>query len=133
MIDAESAIFNAVATVLRNRFPGIFVSGEAADLPARFPAVTIVEADNAVYERMITLDIENAVSVMYEVNAYSNVVGYKKSEAKEIMAVIDEEFTRLGFVRTMMNPVSNLQEATIYRIIARYKGVIDRDYWIYQS
>ncbi|WP_201757318.1 hypothetical protein [Colidextribacter sp. OB.20] len=129
----ESDIYSAVSAALKAEFPGIWTSGEDADLPARFPAVTIVEQDNAVKKDMRTLNIENAVGVMYEVNVYSNKVGYRKSEAKKIMATADREMTRLGFTRTMMNPISNLQDASIYRIVARYEADVDKDLWIYQS
>ena len=133
MIDAENLIFAQVAGVLRVEFPGIFVSGEFTDLPAKFPAVTIVESDNSIVESMRTTNIENAVNVMYEVNVYSNTVGYKKSEAKEIMSVIDDEFSKMGFARTMCNPVANLQDATIYRMTARYEAAIDKDLWVYRT
>lgn len=124
MIDAESFIFSKIAGVLRTDYPGIFVTGEFVDSPAKFPTVTIVEAENTVYQKMRTTTIENAAQLMYEVNVYSNKTGYKKSEAKDIMDAIDQQFTTLGFTRTMCNPVSNLQDATIYRIVARYTGVV---------
>lgn len=133
MIDIESAVFNVIATALRNTYSGIWVSGEYTDLPATFPAVTIVESGNSVYRAARTTAIENAVSVMYEVNVYSNMVGYKKSEAKEILAIIDKEFEKLGFTRITCTPVANLQEATIYRLLARYEAVVDKDFCIYQS
>lgn len=133
MIDIETQVYSAIAGVLRVEYPGIFVSGEFTDLPARFPAVTIVESDNSIVQRMRTTNIENAVNVMYEVNVYSNKVGYKKAEAKEILATIDDEFSRLGFARTMCNPVANLQDATIYRIVARYEAAVDKDLWIYRQ
>lgn len=133
MIDIESILFSDIADDLRAQYPGIFVAGEATASPASFPAVTIVEADNSVYQRMRTTRIENAVRLMYEVNIYSNKIGYKKSEAKEILETIDGEFSRLGFTRTACNPVSNLQDASIYRILARYEAVADRNYMIYQN
>lgn len=133
MIDTENLIFSTVANALRETYDGIFVSGEFVDVPARFPAVTIVESDNAIAQRMRTTNIENAVTVLYEVNVYTNTVGYKKSEAKEIMATVDDEFTKLGFARTMCNPVANLSDATIYRIVARYQASIDKDLWVYRA
>lgn len=133
MIDIESDVFDTVASVLRSWYPGIFVSGEYNSSPAAFPAVTISEADNSVYQKMRTTTIENAASLMYEVNVYSNKEGYKKAEAKAIMATIDQELMRLGFTRTMCNPIPNLQDATIYRIVARYVAVADKDFWIYTS
>ena len=75
MIDVESLIFSQVAEALRVAFPGIFVSGEYVDTPAKFPAVTIVESDNAIVQRMRTANIENAATLMYEVNVYTNTVG----------------------------------------------------------
>lgn len=132
MIDIESFLFSKIATVLREKYD-VFVSGEYVDSPARFPAVTIVESDNSVLQKMRTEapNLENAVSLMYEVNVYTNSVGYKKSEAKDIMETIDNEFSKMGFTRTMCNPVSNLQDATIYRIVARYEGVADKNFRIY--
>lgn len=131
MIDLESDVFDAVAVILREAYPGIIVSSEYDSSPVSFPAVTIMEADNSVYQRMRTTAIENAVQLMYEVNVYSNKIGYKKIEAKSIMNTIDSEFERLGFTRTMCNPIPNLQDATIYRLTARYEAVADKDFWIY--
>lgn len=132
IIDVESIVFSTVASVLREKYD-IFVSGEFTDLPAKFPAVTIVESDNSIVQRMRTTNIENAVNVMYETNVYTNTVGYKKSEAKDIMETVDDEFTKLGFARTMCNPVANLQDATIYRIVARYEATVDKDLWVYRT
>lgn len=132
MIDPENIIFSTVATALRDKYD-VFVSGEYTDLPAKFPAVTIVQIDNAIVQRMRTTNIENAVSVSMEVNVYTNTVGYKKSEAKDIMETVDDEFTKLGFARTMCNPVANLQDATIYRIVARYEATVDKDLWVYRT
>lgn len=133
MIDIESTLFSDIADDLRRQYPGIFVAGETTATPSKFPAVTIVEADNAVYQRMRTTQIENAVRLMYEVNIYSNKIGYKKSEAKDILETIDGEFSRLGFTRTACNPISNLQDASIYRILARYEAIVDRNYMVYQN
>lgn len=131
MISPENFVFNEVATELRATYPNIFVAGEFNDAPAKFPAVTIVEADNSVLQKMSTLNIENAVSVMYEVNVFSNIISGKKQETKKILATIDEVFASLGFTRTMCNPVANLQDNKIYRMVARYTGVCDKNYTIY--
>ena len=135
MIDIESFLFSRIAGVLRTSYEGIFMSGEYVVSPVKCPAVTIVESDNSVLHKMMTTapNLENAVSLMYEVNVYTNSVGYKKSEAKDVMVSIDDEFFKMGFTRTMCNPVSNLQDATIYRIVARYEGVADKDFRIYTN
>ena len=133
MIDLESDIFSYVANALREEFPGVFVSGEYVETPARFPAVTIVEADNRVLRRMRTEEIENAVSSLFEVNIYSNRASGKKAEAKLIANAVDEKMASIGYTRTFREQIPNLKDATIYRIVCRYEAVIDRNFVIYQS
>lgn len=133
MIDIESEVFDTAAKVLRAQFPGIFVAGEQTNSPAAFPAVTIVEIDNSVYQKMRTTKIENAVQLAYQVDVFSNTSGYKKSEAKKILAVIDAELEKMGFTRTMKEPVDNLQDGSIFRYVARYEAVADKDFRIYTN
>ena len=127
MIDAENLVFSTVAAALRNQFSGIYVAGEYVTAPARFPAVTLVEVDNRVLERMRTLNIENAVTATYELNVYSNKTVGKKAEAKSIVDFADSVFADMGFTRTMREQVPNLADSTIYRIVARYEAVITVD------
>ena len=133
MIDIENDIFNDLAQVLRAQHSGIYVVGEYVESPARFPAVTVVEADNRVIRNMRTLHIENAVLSMFEVNIYSNKTSGKKSEAKAIANTVDDFFSSIGYTRTMRNQVPNLNDSTIYRIVCRYEAHIDKDLWIYHN
>jgi len=133
MIDLENDIFDYVAKALRSAHSGIDVKSEYVETPAKFPHVSIVEADNRILQRMRTDNIENAVSVMYEVNIYSNKAGMKKSEAKSIADTADSAFSGIGFTRTFREQIPNLKDATIYRIICRYEAVIDKNFMIYQS
>lgn len=137
MIDVENDVFEIVASAVEAEHPGVYVTGEYTDIPARFPAVTIMENDNRVLERMRTVNIENAVSVMYETNVYSNKASGKKAEAKAIVDTMDAAFASLGFTRTMRNQVPNLNDATIHRIVCRYEAVIgpgeNGKYIIYQN
>lgn len=128
-------MFAAVAVPLREKYgtKQIFVSGESTDVPVTYSrAVIIEEKDNYVFTRASTAKIENAANVMYEVNVYTNRVGYKKQDAQEIMSFIDEIMADLKFTRTMMQPVDNLSDATIYRMVARYQATVDTDFMIYQ-
>ena len=133
MIDIENDIFNDVAQVLRTAHSGIYVIGEYTETPARFPCVTIVEADNRVIPSMRTLNIENAILSMFEINIYSNKASGKKSEAKAIANTVDEFFSSIGYTRTFREQVPNLKDATIYRIVCRYEANVDKDLWIYHN
>lgn len=134
MINAEFDIYDTVSDALRDMYgKNIFISGETVSVPSKFPAATIVEMSNTVYSKMTTTTIENAARLLFQVDVYSNLVGYKKSQAKEIMSVIDDAFASMNFTRTMLNPVQNLEDATIYRLTARYEAVIDKDFWLYTN
>jgi hypothetical protein len=133
MIDIESAVFNRVATKVREVFPDIFFAGEYVKSPSSFPAVSLVEMDNST--RIDTIDSgsnENHVNVMYEVNVYSNKTAGKKSECREILALIDEEMLAMGFSRSTLTPVPNEYDSTIYRMVARYKAVVSSDLKIFR-
>ena len=133
MIDVESSIFDNIAKAVRAEYPKIFIAGEYVKVPSKFPCVTLMEMDNQSYQR--TEDSgsgENHVSVMYEVNVYSNKSVGKKSECKAIAALIDEQMLALGFARTMLQPIPNLDDATIYRMVGRYSAIISKDKAIYR-
>ena len=128
MIDIESSVFGYVMAKLREKFPDLYMVGEYVKTPPKFPCVSLMEMDNQSYRA--TEDSgssENHVSVMYEVNIYSNKKTGKKSECKIIAAIIDEQMLALGFARTMLQPIPNLDDTTYYRMVGRYSAVISKD------
>ena len=133
MIDIESQVFDRVAKRVREQFPDIFMAGEYVSSPASFPAASFVEMDNAARESTVDSGSnENHANVMYEVNVYSNKTVGKKSECKQIMALIDAEMTAMGFVRSTLTPVPNEYDSTIYRMVGRYKAAVSSDHKIYR-
>lgn len=133
MIDVENEIFTLVSTAVRAKYPKIYMTGEYLKSPPSFPCVSLIETDNQIYRN--TRDsgnIENHVQVLYEVNVYSNKTSGKKSECKAIIALIDSEMESLGFTRTLTNPVPNEADATIYRMVARYRAIISKNKTIYR-
>ena len=133
MINVENEIFNIIAKAVRNAYPQAYVIGEYVKSPAKFPCVSIVEIDNYAYDKTQTSgSLENHANVPYEVNIYSNKTGGKKSECRDIASLIDNEFATLGFSRTMLQPIPNLDDATIYRMLGRYMGVVSKDKIVYR-
>ena len=131
MIDAEAAIFDRVAQAFDAQYPGGSRYSEATETPPRFPCMTLVEVDNATYDR--TLDPrEHNATITYEANAYSNKTAGSKQECKAIMQLVDEQMQGLGFVRLFCNQTKN-SDTRIYRMTARYRGVISEDYRIYKK
>lgn len=133
MIDVESEIFDSVATVVRDEFPKIYMTGEYVKSPPSFPCVSLVEVDNSVYRNSSTnCEEENHVAVTYEVNIYSNKTSGKKSECRKIAGIIDTKLANLGFTRMMLEPVPNMEDSTIYRLLGRYRAVVGKDKTIYR-
>ena len=124
MIDIENDVFNYVSRRIFSYFPSLLMKSEFEASPASFPAATLVEADNSVLQRMRTENIENAATVMYEVNVFSSKASARKSEAKAIADKIDELMGEIGFTRIMRQQVPNLADARVYRIVSRYSAVV---------
>ena len=125
MIDIESLSYTPIAQAVRTQFDAD-VTGEYVKKPSRFPHVSIVENDN--YMTVANMDsssTEKYATVMYEVNVYSNKTSGKKSECRAILNLIDGMMYQNNFTRIAMTPVPNLEDATIYRLTARYRAVTD--------
>lgn len=133
MIDIETEIFNGIAKKLRNKYGENFkVYGETVLSPSEFPCACIEESDNYAYTRsQDSGSFENHAELVYDVNIYSNKRNRKKTECKEILKIIDEYFTGIGFTRITKNPIS-LDDATKYRLFARYSAVASKDGIIYR-
>ena len=137
MIDMEDDIFDEVSekvyAAFEKKCPDLLIMSEYVKSPPSFPCVSLIETDNQVYRN--TRDsgcIENHAQVLYEVNVYSNKTSGKKAECKALAAFIDERLLELNFTRTMLEPVPNQDEATIYRMLGRYRAVISKNKTIYR-
>lgn len=131
MIDVETELFSEVSSRIRERFPGVYMTGEYVKSPPDFPCVSMVEVDNATFRNTQTTE-ENHATVMYEVNVYSNKTKGKKAECKAIIAFIDELLMERNFTRIMLEPVPNQDNATIYRMLGRYRAVVSKNKTIYR-
>ncbi len=133
MVDIETEIFTGIATKLRNKYGAKFtVYGETVLAPSEFPCACIEESDNYAYSQSRdSSSNENHAELVYDVNVYSNKRNGKKAECKEILATIDEYFTDVGFTRITKNPIS-LDDATKYRLFARYSAVASHNGKIYR-
>jgi hypothetical protein len=69
---------------------------------------------------------------MYSIGIYSNSEMGRQAEAEGIAAIVDDEMLAMGFIRRTKIPTSNQNNATIYRISARYSGMVDKNGIIYR-
>lgn len=133
MIDVENEVFSLVSTKVREKYPKVYMTGEYVKSPPSFPCVSLIETDNQVYRNgRDSSNIENFAQVLYEVNVYSNKTSGKKTECKTITSLIDSEMEKLGFTRTLVNPIPNEEDATIYRMVVRYRAIVSKNKIIYR-
>ena len=128
MIDCENEVYTRIARVLREKFPSINIAGEYVQAPSEFPHVSITQSDNSVVSERMTGSAEMA-QVMFEINVYSNKAEGKKTECKVIIKIIDDVLFSMNFKRQALTPVPNLEDATIYRLVARYRAMTDGTYF----
>lgn len=122
MIDKEPEVFEAVASALRKKYKGIYVIGaEMSDAPPKFPAVSLVQTNNAIKNEFATFgSLENVVTEDYKAEVFSNLEKGKEAQTKEITAVISDVMSGLDYVRTFCEVVPNT-DATINRRMSRYR------------
>lgn len=128
MIDCENEVYTRIARVLRDKFSGINIAGEYVNAPSSFPHVSITQSDNSVVSEQMTGSAEMA-QVMFEINIYSNKADGRKTECKSIAKVIDDVMFKMNFKRIALTPIPNMEDATIYRIVARYRVMTDGKYF----
>ena len=127
MIDVESMVLTRIKKRVCSKFPNASFTGEEVRSSSEFPLVSVVETDNYTYENTIdSSSNENHAVIVFEVDAYSNKTTKKKTECKEIFALVDNEMLAIGFVRTMKNTIRD-EDATVYRIKGRYTAVVSEN------
>lgn len=133
MIDYQNETFTAVATAVRSNHNGASVSGEYTRKPSTFPAVTLDEIENVTVGNLVDSSHEEKFAgVTYRLQVFSNKVGGKKSEAREIFATADRVIRGMGFRRITYTTTPEIYESTIYSITATYEAIVSADGVIYK-
>lgn len=125
MIDCENEVFTRLAIPLREQFPGINLTGEYINAPSSFPHVSIIMSDNSIIRDLWDTSSNEYDIVMFEINIYSNKANGRKTECKNIANEIDKIMFSMNFSRLSLTPVPNMEDASIYRIVARYRAATD--------
>ncbi len=132
MIDVEVDLFDELARAILAEYPESFVSSEYVEAPPQFPAISIIETNNVTNEGTEDSSGEEVMAALtYTVNVYSNSQSNAKQECKAILNVIDKRMRLCNMTRIMSSTVDNARDPTVYRMIARYTGFVDRNLVMY--
>ena len=133
MIDIESQVFTRVKQAILAAYPDALVSSAYVDAPAQFPCVFLLEMNNtADLTTRTSSSNENHAVLMYQVDIYSAKAQGKKAEARAIAALTDAAMQDMGFTRTMLQPVMNAADPSIFRYTGRYDAVVGKNQMIYR-
>lgn len=133
MIDYEVDIFDEVATAVLSKFKNAFVSSEYVEAPSDFPAVSVIETGNLPdLQRESTSYVEEMALVTYEVNVFTNSGADAKSDCKKIVDIIDGVFRDCNMTRIFCRPIDNFKDPSIYRMVARYNGAVNKEFVMYK-
>lgn len=126
MNNIEVELFDLIARSVNAVYPGCKLLNQYARTAPAWPCVMFYEADNF-SGGMDGSNHEIASNVMYEVQVFSASEGDNKSEAVAIMGLIDSILTPKGFRRTSLTPAENYEDATVFRLVARYNASIQNN------
>ena len=132
MIDVQAELYTIGRNAVIAEYPDAEVSAATLLQPSKFPCVSIVEASNKVFRQTSdSARIENHAEIMIEVNVFATG-DRKQQDCRAIMNVIDTKYGNIGLERIMMYPIDNFNDTTVYRMVARYRGVISVNKEIYR-
>lgn len=127
MIDIESDVFRQVKAMTRNEIPANTLHDQYVRQPSSFPHATLREIDNVPVRSKATSDNTEEVSTLtYELNVFSNSLKGKRQECRKIANALDEALKKLKFKRISLQPIPNMDDATIYRMVGRYEVTVDK-------
>lgn len=128
MIDVEKTVYTRIHDKVKAQYPKSKVTDTYPKLNSDFPCVYVEMSDNALNAEDTTDEHEYSAP-MFTVEIFSNLVNGAKGQAKAIAAIVDNTLFSLNFERTSMTPVPNMGDATIYRLVLRYRGMSDGTYF----
>lgn len=127
MIDVETDFFDELARLVLAEYPEAYVSNEYERVPSMFPAVFILESSNVEERRTVTsYEGEEAAALVYEVQVAHPSKDDGKAVCKGIVQILSDRMRARNMARTMCMPVDNSEDPSVFRMIARYTGIVDR-------
>lgn len=119
MIDVSSRVLSNIKSYVKDTCKN--VSNYSSKTPPEFPAVSVVQIDN----QDVCMDLENsenAVESVIEIQCYSNK---NITEARNIINQCCDAMRKMGYIRTFgANPITNVADTNIYRMVARFKRLV---------
>jgi len=131
MIDYEVKVFNKVyasaAPLCANKR---FVSTAITEPQTAFPAASLIEIDNmTVRNKQSSMPVENFAKITYQLDVYAT----SKSKCREVFIAADGALIAMNFTRISGAYIGNADNVKVFRYVARYEAIVDREGNIYRA
>lgn len=130
MIDYEVKIFNKVYAAAASKFANNkLVSTIITDEPTTFPAGSLIEMDNrTVRQRQSSTPVENFALITYQLDVYATT----KAKCRDAFKTVDDAMIAMNFDRISGQYINNAGNTKVFRYVARYEAMVDRDGNLYR-
>ena len=128
MIDFENKIFTEIYNVVTTYYPDAYVTTEEENIEPSFPAVYISVSDSYQTSQFINSSrIENFRDLVVDVDVYTNITSGRKTQAKQILTLINDAMVAMGFTGASLNvlDLTSADNKFITRLFARYRASVD--------
>ena len=119
----RNGVFNYVYTKVITQYENAYISSKYEPVVPSFPAVFVREIGNFSNPSNVTFSGSQDVSTStFEVQIQSNDADTPVSEAYGILGVVDQAFTKLGYVKQGVNLLDDGSRG-VFRLIATYRRI----------
>lgn len=124
MNDNEQQIYNLISNKIKEKYSGVIVNDQKlSNNLLKYPAVSIVQTNNAVLSQYSTFDqLENVCNEIFEFEVADSFES-GMIDIKAILSIINSEMKRFGYLRTQLGLIEN-QETQDIRRLAKYEKQI---------
>ena len=132
MFESFREIYTTVANAVLAAYPACRITNAFIYAPAQFPCVAIVLSDDGTNNgTRDSSKIDKFRDITVTVDVYSNKQDGKKTEAEAIAQIVIDTLYPLNFNMVSCKPISNINNASNYRITATFTATVDADGHIY--
>jgi len=126
--DIEAKVYDTVSKAAKEAYPTLSTASWYGATPPSFPFAYIVQTEDSDYIPSITSNHENeAYSISFEVDVYSNLAAGRKAEAKAISNHIAALMKAMGF-RQMLGgrpiDMTDSKNRSLARYFSRYEAKV---------
>ena len=120
----KNGVYDYVYNKVITGYPSAYLSSKYEPVVPNFPAVFIREIGNFSNPSNVTLGSTQGVwTSTFEVQIQSNDANTPITEAYGILAIVDDAFTKLAYIKQGVNVLDDEAKGT-FRLVATYRRVI---------